>query len=177
MIIVILFIIALIVIFYYGNSNANNTPISQQFVLVQNEPDVDPVTDYDVNNIHNPLVYPTLRPNSHIYNKLRNNPLFEHPTRGFPDKPTYIANLIEVERTEPYNPQLPSVLQLIAQQKYPNGSVYDYYVLLPTIGNGSPIKYTINTPHRNQELYDDDIVNVINKQYRVKRNKNVFEYR
>ena len=162
----------------------------------------DPVKIYDVNNLKNPLVYPTARSSSYIFRPMMDNPLWYTPTRGFPDKPSYIANLVETyleddknkrfdktfNRSEDslsvnesnnngkhYNPQLPSVLQLMGYQKYPSSSKYNYYVLLPSTGNSSPIKYVIET-HRNEELYDGDIVKVLGKTYMVKKNKAPFEY-
>lgn len=72
------------------------------------------------------------------------------------------------------NPQLPSVLQLIAQRQYTKNDKYDYYVLLPSSGNNPPIKYSIKT-HRNQEIYDGDIIYVLGKEYIFKQNKNIFD--
>lgn len=163
----------------------------------------DPVNIYDINNINNPFVYPTTRPASYLFRPMMNNPLFFSPTRGFPDKPGYIANLVEVDlvdgvgsgedknkkfdrvfnkmednrndRNEGHNPQLPSVLQLMGLQKYPGCSKFDYYVLLPSSGNNPPIKYTVHT-HRNEEVYDGDIIKVLGKAYIVKKNKSPFEY-
>jgi hypothetical protein len=151
----------------------------------------DPVVGYDINNIGNPLVYPTSRPPSYLFRPLMDNPMFFFPTRGFPDKPGYIANLVAAKyvgkNVEPdsewekgttdndYDPQLPSVLQLMGLQKYPGSSKFDYYVLLPSTGNGSPIKYTVSTP-KNEEVYDGDVIKVLGKAYIVKKNKSPFEY-
>lgn len=164
----------------------------------------DPVKIYDLNNINNPLVYPTSRPPSYAFRPMMNNPLFFYPTRGFPDQPGYIANLIETklaskdwedknkkfdrifnhsedskewdkEDRKEYNPQLPSVLQLMGQQKYPGSSRYDYYVLLPSTGTNPSIKYVIHTP-KHEEVYDGDMVEVLGKTYTVRKNKSPFEY-
>lgn len=168
-----------------NNNNDNNDynnkhdvkQINKKTLILPNIPQIveDPVSVYDVNNINNPLVYPTSRPPSYLFRPMINNPLFFYPTRGIPDKPSYIANLIEIkpssENTDNYNPQLPSVLQLMGQQKYPGSSKFDYYVLLPSTGNNPPIKYPVNT-YKNEEVYDGDIIEVLNKKYTVKKNKN-----
>jgi hypothetical protein len=137
----------------------------------------DPVKNYDLNNLNDPLVYPTTRTASYLFKPLMDNPLFFYPTRGYPDSPNYIANLVETNPSEDnsYNPQLPSVLQLMGYQKYPASSKFNYYVLLPSSGNSTPIKYVIET-NRNEELYDGDTVKVLNKTYTVKKNKSPFEY-
>lgn len=164
----------------------------------------DPVRVYDINNISNPLVYPTSRPPSYLFRPLMDNPLFFYPTRGFPDKPNYIGNLIETKlsgdndrwedkdkrfdrifnKSESYhddndkyyrNPQLPSVLQLMGQQKYPGSSKFDYYVLLPSTGDNPPIKYVVTTD-KNEQVYDGDIIKVLNRTYTVKKNRSPFEY-
>jgi hypothetical protein len=149
------------------------------------------------------------------------NPIFYTPTRGYPDQPAYIANLIETKLSNEYtnkdkneqfnryynshkgccehcaynghndncancidckqdgekyyNPQLPSVLQLMGFQKYPGSSKYDYYVLLPSTGNNPPIKYFVKT-HRNEEVFDGDIIEILGKSYFVQKNKSPFEY-
>ena len=164
-------------------------------------PPEDPVHVYDVNNMTNPLVYPTARPASYVFRPLMDNPYFFQPARGFPDKPAYVANLVETKYdkhdnhnhqdrfkhvnfgdTEPEeeekqndNPQLPSVLQLIGQQKYNGSCKYNYYVLLPSTGNSHPIKYTIKS-RKDEELFDGDNVWVLGKQYTVRKNKSPFEY-
>ena len=68
-----------------------------------------------------------------------------------------------------HNPQLPSVIQLMGNQKYPNSDRYDYFVLLPS-GNNEPIKYSINS-YRNQEIMDGDRVVILGKGYIFKKNK------
>lgn len=174
----------------------------------------DPVMIYDMNNINNPLVYPTARPPTHLFRSMLDNSLFSYPTRGYPDNPAYIGNLIETKLTSDgdkwedkdkkfdryynkkngsdgsdgdakdmeknnnekyYNPQLPSVLQLMGQQKHPGSPRYDYYVLLPSTGNNPSIKYTVST-QKNEEVYDGDIIKVLNKTYILKKNKSPFEY-
>lgn len=158
----------------------NNTPISLHQTehiptpLINNPNIIKPIEIYDNSNLEDPLVYPTARQSEHIFKSLINNPLFFNHTKGLPDKPHYIANLVEInsedENNKSYNPQLPTVLQLIGQQKYPNSFKFNYYVLLPSTGNNPPIKYVIDT-HHNEELYDDDIVKILGKSYMVKKNK------
>ena len=157
------------------NFNYDNFNGYDQRILIPPPVIKDPVKTYDINNIGNPLIYPTTRPPSTIFTSLMDNPLFFYPTRGYPDRPNYIGNLIEINKNDNNNPQLPSVLQLIGQQKYPGSSKYDYYVLLPSSGNNPPIKYIIKTD-RNEELYNGDIVKILDKSYTVEKNKSPFEY-
>lgn len=170
------------------------------------------IHEYDVNNLENPFVKPTARPPGYIFGPMMSNPSFYNPTRGYPDKAAYIANLVKINASDKkkllgngddrnrkfdefYNghllfaeqeyknkhhhhhsdPQTPTVLQLMGYQKYPGSSKFEYYVLLPSTGNNPSIKYPIET-HKNEELYDGDIVRVLNQEYVVQKNKSPFEY-
>lgn len=150
---------------------------------------IDPVKAYDIDNYTNPFAYPTTRPTSEQFRPLINNPLFYWPTRGYPDEPAYVGNLVE-ERERPhhghnghngqqeepvYNPQLPSVLQLMGFQKYSRADRYEYYVLLPSTGTNPPIKFPISNRNQ-QEIFDGDRVGVMGKHYIFRKNKSPFEY-
>lgn len=180
----------------YNNNNSNinkekfskiNHPLAQQQPMVMSSSST---STYDAKNYSDPLVYPTSRPPSHVFEMVANNALFHNPTRGYPDSPSYIGNLIEENlvgndddlkmfnmdvKDTTINSQIPSVLQLMGLQKYPGSSKFDYYVLLPSTGNSPPIKYVIDN-NKNEEIYDGDHVKILGKKYIVKKNKSPFEY-
>jgi hypothetical protein len=214
-------IIILIIItanLYYNIQSNNRLEIKTDIRNNNSLPFIDPVDIYDEENYNNPFVYPTTRPASTAFRNVITNPNFYIPTRGIPDKPRYIANLIE-ENIEHHNnnhnnhnhnnhnnnnnnnknnnnhnnnnnnnhnnnnhnnnnntnSQLPYILQLMGQQKYYDSSKFDYYVLLPMVGSNPPIKYVVKT-RNNEEVYDGDILNILNKNYRVEKNKSPLDY-
>lgn len=154
--------------------NANNDPVQVYS---------DPVQIYDDINLNDPFVRPTARPASYLYGPMMNNPVFNYPTRGYPDSPAYIANLVETRllhtpRSEETKFDDRSVLQLMGQQQYPGSYKYNYYALL-TSNRNPPLKIEINTKKRNDELYDGDeviIPELGNKRYTVRKNASPFEY-
>lgn len=186
-------------------------------VIPRNPPPLpDPVRVYDTHNLDDMFAYPTARPASYIFRPMLGNPAFNIPTRGFPDAPTYVGNLVECKLLHNnkfdtcHNCNPPninkcgnpncncincncvnctcndfsetrfddrSILQLMAQQKYPRSDKYYYYVLLSANRN-PPIKIKVHTKN-NDELYDGDevvIPELGNKKYIFRKNKSAFDY-
>lgn len=178
-----------------------------------NPPVPDPVAVFDKYNLDDPLVYPTARPASYIFRQVVGNPAFNFPTRGFPDKPSYVGNLIEKRlvvdknkdnfygrynkrhnKTKSYNSDSESIssyrfrhkrnkayddlsiLQLIAQQKYPASYKFNYYVLLTD--KSPPIKIKVKK-RGDEEIYDGDeviIPELGNRKYIFFKNDSPYEY-
>lgn len=141
---------------------------------------IDPVRIYDNRNLSDPLAFPTARPASYIFRPMLNNPLFNIPTRGFPDSPAYVGNLVEAKMMRGGMETKfddTSLLQLMSQQRYPNSNKYDYYVLL-TSNRAPAMKIKVKTKNHD-ELYDGDEVTIPefgNKTYIFKKNKSAFKY-
>jgi len=164
------------------NSIPNNAAPLVPIPTFPPPPVTDPVRVYDDVNFNDPFAFPTARPPNYIFRPMINNPIFNIPTKGFPDSPAYVANLIEtrlLNNTDGEDGHFDerSILQLIGQQKYPNSCKYDYYVLL-TKNRNPPMKIKIHTKN-NEELYTGDqvvIPELGNKVYTVRKNDSPYEY-
>lgn len=127
---------------------------------------VDPVREYDLRKIHDPLTEPTRRvPRHHIHPAVFKQ-YIDIPTRGYPDNYTQIGVLIRKEDGGNDN----KILRLFGRQEYPGSSRYEYYTAVNSTND--QIKVPIEV-RGNKELYDDDEVTVteLNEVYTVKMHK------
>ena len=123
----------------------------------------DPVRNYDLRKIDDPLEGPTRRVYRYdIPPRILMNQI-DIPTRGYPDNFQQIGLLINTVDDATSN----KILRLFGRETFPRSSRYEYYTL---IANGlDQIKVPLDT-RRNKELYDDDVVSVnsLNTDFKVK---------
>lgn len=165
--------IILSVIFYQNKlhllMNSNNTTKTQEIkcpdvkcpdvscpacpTIVPTVPTIDPVKNYDLRKLDDPLEAPTRRVSQYsIPPRLLMNQI-NIPTRGYPDGYQQLGLLIATSEEITSN----KILRLFGRETFPRSSKYEYYTF---IANGlDQIKVPINV-RRNKELYDDDIVTV-----------------
>lgn len=146
----------------------------------------DPVKNYDLRKLHDPLEHPARRIPRHEMHPSHLKYLIDIPTRGYSDNFTQIGILIRVDdhdhrdRHDKTAPEEETkkcsqgkenkVIRLFGRQEYPGSDKYEYYYLL---NNGlDQIKVPLHV--RRRELYDDDRVHVpeLESHYRV----NIYEY-
>jgi hypothetical protein len=114
---------------------------------------VDPIKNYDLRKLDDPLEAPTRRVSQYtIPPHILMNRLNIH-TRGYPDGYQQLGLLINTSEEATNN----KILRLFGRETFPRSSKYEYYTL---IANGlDQIKVPLNVA-RNKELYDDDEVSI-----------------
>jgi hypothetical protein len=133
-------------------------------------PIYDPIKEYDLRKIYDPLEYPSKRPEKYIIGDIGIRKYLNLATRGYPDNFHLIGTIYNDDSSDNFN----KVLKLFGRQKYPRSTEYEYYTLI-NVGNDN-VKVNLNNK---KELYDNDKVNVfeLNKEYSVKLYKNdEFQY-
>jgi hypothetical protein len=150
---------------------------------------IDPVRQYDYQNLYDPLKDPKKRSPRDWYGisspsnilgpvdlygfpyiqncsksmpNIFNVPPFNFPTRGNSDTFSWVGYL--VDKKSPGNDDN-KILKLFGRQKYPRGYDYQYYTMIRN--GGEEMKYDLNNK---KELYNGDKVKVdiLGRKYKVK---------
>lgn len=114
---------------------------------------VDPVKNYDLRKLDDPLEAPTRRVSQYTIPPRLLLDQINIPTRGYSDGYQQLGLLINTSEEDANN----KILRLFGRETFPRSSKYEYYTF---VANGlDQIKVPINVL-RNKELYDDDIITV-----------------
>lgn len=108
------------------------------------------ITDRDYRAIYDPLAPPTRRSPRHTYPPQSDIPLFDIPTRGYPDNYHYVGNLVR-NKGEKF-------VKLYGRETYPGSNRWEYYGIT-TDHSGTESKISIETTN-NKEIYDGDEINI-----------------
>lgn len=133
------------------------------------EPPIDPLINYDMRVINDPLQEPKRRPARDIIGPIIAsnpiiNPMLNIATRGYPDNFTQQGYLVDHKNKNKNDANM--IIPLFGRQKYPQSVEYEYYIVM-NIG-GFERKYMLDKQKR--ELYDGDkvYIDILKKQYETK---------
>jgi hypothetical protein len=126
----------------------------------------DPIREYDYRKAFDPLEDPARRVERHQIPPSHVKQFIDIPTRGYPDNFKQVGVLIRQTDDDKNN----KIIRLFGRQEFPGSNKYEYYTAVNS-GNDQ-VKLMLETT-RNQELYDDDVVNVkeLSSEYKVKLHK------
>jgi len=130
-------------------------PVEKEIIVINNEPEIDPIREYDYRKVYDPLESPTRRVPRHVIPPVHVKQFIDIPTRGYPDNFKQIGLLIKQGDVSSGDNE--KILRLFGRQEFPGSNKYEYYT---SVSSGNEVIKVPIEIKGNKELYDDDIITV-----------------
>ena len=129
--------------------------VEKEVIVINNEPETDPIREYDYRKVYDPLESPTRRVPRHVIPPVHIKQFIDIPTRGYPDNFKQIGLLIKQGDVSSGDNE--KILRLFGRQEFPGSNKYEYYT---SVSSGNEVIKVPIEIKGNKELYDDDIITV-----------------